>query len=67
MADRPAILSAKVEKLAEIIMDGNSMKDSSVTVSEARKAQKNAAREVFQGNFGSVASVHNVELPSDRL
>lgn len=67
MTERPAILSAKVLKLAEIMSDGQAAKQSgSNTVSEARSAQENAAREVLEAG-GSVASVENVKLPSERL
>lgn len=67
MTERSAILTAKVLKLAEIMSDGQAAKQSgSSTVSEARKAQENAAREVFEAG-GSVASVESVKLPSERL
>jgi hypothetical protein len=67
MTDRPAILTAKVERLAAIISDGQDTKrDSNLTVDEARKAQSNAASEVLQAG-GSVAAVKDVELPSERL
>lgn len=66
MTDRPAILSAKVQKLAEIVADGNATKDTgSKTVSEARQAQKAAVEDVL-GDHASVASVEQIPLPSER-
>lgn len=66
MPDRPAILEAKVEKLAEIIRDGNDLKDSGGrTVSESRQAQRDAAAEVMKP-ASSVSEVENISPPSER-
>lgn len=66
MGGRPAILAAKVEKLAAIMADGNGLKDSgNVTVSESRKRQEQAAQDVMNAG-GSVAAVESVALPSER-
>lgn len=66
MTDRQAVLSAKVAKLAEIIKDGNETKDNSNrTVSEARRAQRDAAADVVEAG-ASVADVEAVPLPSER-
>lgn len=68
MTNRPSILSAKVEKLAEILTDGNDTKaNGNATVSEARNAQRDAAKEIMDGSFSSVSSVKEVKTPSERL
>lgn len=67
MTSRPQVLEAKIEKLAEIVMDGNDVKDrGNATVSESRQAQRDAAKEVLEAN-GSVAAVNRVRAPSERL
>jgi len=62
---RPAILSAKLEKLAEIVADGQQAKRDNLVV-DARTAQENAAAEVLQSG-GSVADVEDIDLPTERL
>lgn len=62
-ADKPQLLTAKVDRLAAIIADGNQRKNSN-TVSNARQAMEDAAREV--GAATTVAGVENVALPSER-
>lgn len=65
MTERPAILSAKVEKLVAIIADGQQAKQNG-TVSDARAAQQQAAQDVLDAG-GSVAAVERVNLPSERM
>lgn len=66
MGERPDILSAKLRKLAEIMADGNQLKDSgNATVSESRKRQEAAAQEVMNES-GSVAAVEAIAPPSER-
>jgi hypothetical protein len=65
MTERPAILAAKIEKLAEIVADGQEAKEIG-TVSEAREAQQAATSEVLSVS-GSVADVEAVETPTERL
>lgn len=69
MTERPAILSAKVAKLAAIIEDGNTGKKSppgQATADDVRAAQADAVQEV-QTTGGSVAAVESIPLPSERL
>lgn len=65
MADRPAIMEAKLNKLAEIMADGNKAKRN-MTVDEARRKQREAAREVLEGDHATPASVEDIALPSER-
>lgn len=65
MTERPAILSAKMEKLAEVIADGQTAKKN-MTVSDARAAQAEALSEIL-GAGGSVSEVKSIETPSERL
>jgi len=67
MANRMDILTAKVEMIAEVVADGNQLKDSAtVTVSESRQAQSEAVMEVIEAG-GSVNNVKSVRKPSERV
>jgi len=64
MAERPEILSAKLDKLAAVIADGNQTKQD-LLADEAREKQKQAALDVLDAG-GSVSDVEDVKLPSER-
>lgn len=64
MATRPAVLEAKLEKLAAVIADGNDRKRT-ISVDEARADLQAAVEDVLAAG-GSVAAVEAVELPSER-
>lgn len=61
-ADRPTLLTAKVDKLAAIIIDAEPGKGANPEA--MRQHQSDAAREVRHAE--SVADVENVPLPSER-
>lgn len=61
---KQAALEAKVEKLAQIIVDANARKEEK-TVGDTRKAEAKAANEVLQAR--TQYEVRAVELPSERL
>lgn len=65
MTTQHSTLAAKVEKLAEIVADGNETKRSGTTVDEARRRQRDAAQEVLETDE-SAAAVEAVALPSER-
>lgn len=68
-AEPPAILSAKLSKLAAIIEDGNDTKRSppgSANADDVRAEQSAAVRDVLDAG-GSVAAVERIELPSERV
>lgn len=73
MTDRPAVLSAKVDRQAAIIADADDLKQmpksdrpNSATVDEVRVAYRDAMQEL-QGGKGSVAAVEGITLPQGRL
>lgn len=61
---RPTTNEARLERLAEIIADGNDLKRSEMSVSEARDRQATAIREVMEASSGGEAK--SVSLPSER-
>lgn len=73
MADRPAILSAKVDLIADITADADDLKatdkanrPNQAPLDDVRVAYRDAMRDA-KGGFGSVAAVEQTDLPSDRL
>lgn len=73
MTDRPSVLSAKVDKQAEIIADADGLKatdkanrPNSATMNDVRNAYRNAMNEL-SGPKGSVAEVEQTETPTERL
>lgn len=73
MTDRPAILSAKLNRLVEIIADADDLKARSqadrpaqADLNAVRESYRDAVQEV-QGAKGSVAEAKGVSLPSERL
>lgn len=62
---RPAILEAKVDRLAEIIIDTEEEREVRSDLDSLRKDHISAVREI-QRSGGSVSSVRSVPLPSER-
>lgn len=73
MTDRPAIVSAKLDKLTAITADADDLKampksnrPNEATLDDVRAVYRDASNELTDGH-GSVSSINSVELPSDRL
>lgn len=75
MADRPDIITAKLDRVIEMIADQQEIKATqkadrpgSASLKEVRDCGGKCVRSVHEGNFASVAAVQNqTELPSERL
>lgn len=70
---RPAIRSAQLETMAQILADADELKAKSsserpgeASINEVRSASRDALEEVFNAD-GSVSSVERVQLPTERL
>lgn len=73
MTDRPAVLSAKLEKVAQFVADGNDLKGmaksnrpNEASLDAVRDAHRDAMTDLL-GPAGSVAEVEQVETPTERL
>lgn len=73
MADRPDILTARTVRLAEAIADADDLKQMAQT-DRPNDASLDAVRVAYRdtvgdlaGDFGSVAGVETIPLPSERL
>lgn len=69
MTERTTILSAKVEKLAEIVEDGNRGKKNppnNASEDDVKGAQSGAVKEVIEKGK-SVKEIKDIKLPSDRV
>lgn len=73
MTDRPAILSAKVDKLTKITANADDLKampksdrPNEAPIDDVRTAYRDASNDLTEA-FGSVAAVEEIDLPSDRL
>jgi len=75
MADRPEILTAKLDRALEMVADQQEIKATAkadrpgeASLDEVRECGGRCVRSVREGNFASVAAVEqNTELPSERL
>lgn len=75
MTDRPAILSAKLDRALEMIADQQEIKatpkadrPAEASLDEVRDCGGKCVRSVREGNFSSVAAVRSeTQLPSERL
>lgn len=73
MSDRPAIVSAKLDKLTEITADADDLKampksdrPNSAPIDDVRAVYRDASSELTEGH-SSVASIEAIDLPRDRL
>lgn len=73
MTDRPAILSAKLDKLTKITADADDLKamdqlnrPNESSLDEVRAAYRDASNDLANAG-GSVAEVESVEVASERL
>lgn len=73
MTDRPAILSAKVDKQSVVIADADELKQmpkserpNSASLDAVRGAYSEAMREI-EGSKTSVAAVEQIAEPTERL
>jgi hypothetical protein len=71
--DRPSVVAAKFDKLAEIVAEADDLKQmdaadrpGGATLNEVRAAYRDAVREI-RGPKGSVAEVEAIKCPCDRL